>query len=69
MDADTDNFDFPQEWEMAIELNLAAYLARRNGVNAVNTQIIKSDAIMALNQVIGWSVENVSTYFQPEMNP
>lgn len=69
MDADTNDFDFPQEWELAIELGLAALLCRRNGVNAVNSQMIKADATMALNQVIGWDVENVSTFFQPNLSP
>jgi len=60
----TDDFDFPVEWEYAIEWNLASSLAHRNGVATNRLSQIRAEAKTALDEVLGWDAENTSVYLQ-----
>lgn len=69
MVSSTDDFDFPVEWEEAIEWNLASRLAPKNGVNTNRISQIRAEAATALDEVLGWDAENVSIYLQPQSQP
>ena len=62
----TDDFDFPVEWEECLEWNLALKLAARNGVNLGRIQLIEKQATKALEEVLGWDSENTSVLLQPQ---
>lgn len=64
----TDDFDFPVEWEYAIEWELAANLAQRNGVASNKVSQLRAEAKTALEEVLGWDAENTSVYLQPQYN-
>jgi len=61
----TDDFDFPVEWEEAIEWGLAVRLAPRNGVSNTRSAQINAHAKLALDEVLGWDAENTSVFLQP----
>jgi len=68
MDSNVDDFDFPVEWEEAIEFNLALRLAPRNGVPGRRISQLRLQARETLEEVRGWDTENVSTYIQPQFH-
>lgn len=61
----TDDFDLPQEWELAIMFNLAMILAPSYQVPKETYTMIKEQAINALNQVDDWDQETGSVFLQP----
>jgi len=68
MVSSTDDLDFPVEWELTIEWNLAAMLGHRNGVNNNKISQIRAEAKTQLDEVLGWDAENTSVYLQPQHN-
>jgi hypothetical protein len=67
MDSITDNFDFPQEWFMALEYMLAVDIAMRNGIKQSRISQLDAKAKEYYYEVLWWDVENTSTQFQPDI--
>lgn len=65
LDAASDTADFPQEWAMALEWNLARILAPDVGVDRDTMMMIVSLAGEFKYNLSGWDAEPVSYFFQP----
>ena len=68
MDSLADDFDFPQEWYMAIEYLLATDLAMRNGIKQSRITQLDAKAKEYYFEASWWDVEDVSVSFQPDAN-
>jgi hypothetical protein len=66
MDALSDDFDFPQEWYLALEYNLAVDIALRNGIRPNRVGQLEAKAKEYLFEVTWWDEENVATQLQPD---
>lgn len=66
MDAAANDFDFPQEWLMALKLNLSVQLSPSYGVRREQFQHLSALAEKAKEDALGWDKEKVSVYIQPE---
>lgn len=68
VNAGTDNFDYPSEWEEAIVLNLAMRLSRRyGGLTPTERAYLKQDASDALDLALSYDTEDVSILIQPDL--
>lgn len=67
MDASTDDFEFPQEWYLAISFGLADLLAEDYATNDSLANRIHFKATRFKDEAMGFDVENASTYIQPDM--
>ena len=68
MDSVNNDFDFPQEWYMALEYLLATDLAMRNGVRQSRITQLDAKAKEYYYEAAWWDVEDVSVSFQPSEN-
>lgn len=68
MDSTADDFDFPQEWYMALEYLLATDLAMRNGVRQSRISQLDAKAKEYYYEALWWDVEDVSVQVQPDEN-
>lgn len=68
IDALTNEFDFPQEWYVVLEYNLAVDLALRNGIKQSRISQLKSQAMEYFYEISWWDVENTQTQIQPDEN-
>ena len=68
MDSVNNDFDFPQEWYMALEYLLATDLAMRNGVRQSRITQLDAKAKEYYYEASWWDVENVSVQVQPDEN-
>lgn len=66
MDSVADNFDFPQEWFMALEYTLAVDVAMRNGIRQSRITQLEAKAKELYYEALWWDTESVSTQFQPD---
>ena len=68
MDEGTNDFDFPQEWQLAIRYNLAEQLGAEYGYadESSKADVIRNARIY-LDDVMGWDVENASVYFGADL--
>lgn len=65
----TNNFDFPQEWEEAIELNLSVRLAKAFSKNNTQGYIdLKQDAQKALKDALNFDAEDTVIQFEPNLD-
>jgi len=64
----TDEFDFPEEWYIVLEYNLAVDLALRNGIKQSRISMLEGKAQWFHDEAIAWSVENVPTQIVPNEN-
>lgn len=64
VDNGADNFDFPTEWELAIQLNLAVLLGRALG-KTEEALALKEEANLALQEARMWDNEHASLYLIP----
>ncbi len=69
MDAAANNFDFPQEWLLAIQLNLALLLSTSFPVPKTEFSKLKILADAALREAEAWDAEKVSLFLQPNKQP
>jgi hypothetical protein len=67
IDSETNNFDFPQEWTIAIEYMLAVDIAFRNGVRQTRIAQLESKAKEYFYELTWWDVEATSLQIQPDM--
>jgi hypothetical protein len=63
-----DDFDFPEEWYIALRFNLDVLLTPSNRMTMVEYQKLKDIAITEKERVMGWDKENTSMYIQPQGN-
>lgn len=68
MDAAANDFDFPQEWLMAVKYGLELVLAPAYGVRSEQLKTISALAQMYLEEAMGFDKEQESVYFAPEKN-
>lgn len=69
MDATANDFDFPQEWLMAVKCNLSLVLAPSYGVQGTQLKTIAALADGYLDEAMGFDKENnTSILLQPEQN-
>jgi len=66
MDTASNDFEFPQEWLLAIQYGLAVILAPSYGVRSGQLRAIAAIAEEEKQRVLGWDRENTSTYIQPD---
>ena len=66
IDALTDTFDFPQEWYIVIEYNLAVDLAFRSGIKQTRISQLQAQAQEFYDEAHWWDVENVPTQIVPD---
>ena len=66
MDAAANDFDFPQEWLLAVQYNLALVLAPSYGVRREQLQVIVPLAASYLEDAMASDKENVSVYLTPD---
>ncbi len=66
MDSATDDFDFPQEWLLALQLNLSVYLATSFGTSSTEFKKLKVLADEALREAEAWDSEKTSVFIQPD---
>ena len=72
IDNNSNNVDFPQEWEEALTYNLATRVGVNNGVvseDPVRFNFIVQRAQELLDDVEGWDIEHVSLNLQPNLRP
>lgn len=69
MDATTDDFDFPQEWYLALAYNLAYLLSANYGVPMQDRYLLRKDAQEFKAAALAWSTENTSVFFEPDYTP
>lgn len=60
-----DDFDFPQEWYLAVQLNLAVLLTPSYGSGTVEFKKLKILADEEKLRVMGWDREQTSMFIQP----
>lgn len=60
-----DDFDFPQEWQLAIQLNLAVLLTPSYATNTAEFKKLKLLADEEKMRVMGWDKEQTSMKIQP----
>lgn len=63
MDAAANDFDFPQEWYLAIKTNLAVLLSPSYGSRPDSIKVLKALADEEKMRVMGWDKEKTSIYF------
>jgi len=63
-----DEFDFPEEWHLALEYLLAVDLALRNGIKQSRISQLKAQADEFFYEVSWWDRENTSTQIIPNEN-
>lgn len=68
MDTVSDDFDFPQEWYLALEYLLATDLALRNGIRQSRITQLDAKAKEYYYEASWWDVENTSFQVQPDEN-
>lgn len=68
IDALTNTFDFPQEWYIVLEYNLAVDLALRNGIKQSRIAQLEAKARELFYEADWWDVENTSTQIVPDEN-
>jgi len=62
------DFDFPQEWYMALEYLLATDLAMRNGIRQSRIKMLDMKAKEYYYEALWWDVEDTSVQVQPDEN-
>ena len=67
MDADIDEFDFPQEWYEAIKYGLAVRLAPVYGLPYNDRLMLKREFDEILDLAKSWDTEQESVFFTPRM--
>jgi len=65
MTSANDSFDFPQEWQLAVQLNLAVLLTPSYATNTAEFKKLKLLADEEKKRVMGWDKEQTSMYIQP----
>ena len=65
MDAASNDFDFPQEWYLPLQTNLAVLLAPSSGISSEEFKKLTAIADDMKERVMGWDKEWASTYFEP----
>ena len=68
IDTSADEFDFPQEWYLVLEYQLAVDLALRNGIKQSRIAQLDSIATSYFDEANGWDVENTPTQIIPDEN-
>ena len=66
VDSANDNFDFPQDWLLPLQQHLALALAPSYGTSLEQFRMLRELAAENLEEVLGWDVEKVSIFIQPE---
>lgn len=66
MDEPLDDFDFPQEWYLAITWNLAKQLSTGYGVDPQTKAEVRENAATYLAEIEWSDQEHTSLFFQPE---
>lgn len=66
MDSSLDNFDFPSEWLEALAYGLALRLAPVYGLPVQERYILRKEAELALELVLGFDNEDASLFLQPD---
>lgn len=66
MDSANDDFDFPQEWLLALQLNLSLLLSTSFGVPKSEYTKLRDLAADALMQAEAWDAEKTSVFIQPD---
>lgn len=66
MDSATDNLYFPQSWELAVVLGLAALYAFQFGLPIADRRELKMEAIEAKKAAMEWDTEHTSLYLTAE---
>jgi len=66
MDSASLDFDFPQEWLLAIQTNLSVLLGPGNGITGEQFGILRSIAKEEKDRVLAWDRENASMFLQPQ---
>lgn len=67
-DSATDTPDFPQEWYLALVMNLALLLARSYGRSDLIPSLAQ-EAEIYLNDILDWDTEHSSVSISPAYNP
>jgi len=67
MDAATNNLAFPQSWELAVMINLAAWLAVDNGLSVSDRRELRELADIEKARVMEWDNEKTSLFIVPRM--
>jgi len=62
-----ENFDFPQEWFLALKWALVAELASDYEKTLNDKQYYEQKATLLKNELMDWDIEWTSTYFQPDV--
>jgi hypothetical protein len=63
------DFDFPQEWLLAIQTNLAILLGPGAGLTTEQFKKLQFIAQTEKDRVMSWDRENVSMFIQPQWSP
>jgi len=66
MDSAANDFDIPQEWQLAVKTNLAVLLAPSYGQRKEQFSMLKAIAVEEKERVMGWDKEKTSIYFGVE---
>jgi len=67
-DTVSDNPDFPQEWALALVYNLAALIGHEYDCPLQKLGMIKQEAMMLKDQVLGFDTEKVEMKMEPDFS-
>jgi len=66
VDSANDDLEFPQEWYEAILLGLEYRISNHVGIRPQDRVLLKVDAQAALDEALGFDLEQTSIFIQPE---
>lgn len=66
MDNDVDDFEFPQEWLMAVKFGLAYYLSFEHGITPARQNFLLGEMMRLKDIALGWDAEKTSIQFGVE---